>query len=118
MAPQVARTNGVQARAAAAAAPVDVGQLSDEQRAELAKEWGYTRLPKELPDSVTLGDVVRSLPREVRGLVGGRAASIPLFPYLPVFLTAENWNVVCSLPAVIKFKQHVWFNCDSPAQIL
>lgn len=51
-----------------AAAPVQVGYMTDEERATLAKQWGFTRLPKELPDHVTLNDVVKSMPPEVRSL--------------------------------------------------
>lgn len=54
-----------------AAAPItveqmsNVGQLSDEDRAALAEQLGYRKIGKELPDDVTLTDVIKSLPKEV-----------------------------------------------------
>lgn len=49
----------------AAAITMPVGQLSDAERATLAKELGYTKIGKELPDDVTLTDIVKSMPPEV-----------------------------------------------------
>jgi omega-6 fatty acid desaturase (delta-12 desaturase) len=37
---------------------------SDAERAELAKEMGYLQIGREVPDSVTLTDIVRSMPQE------------------------------------------------------
>eukprot|EP00889_Picochlorum_renovo_P007913 jgi/Picre1/34943/NNA_002409.t1 len=54
-----------------AAAPIqveqmsNVGYMSDEERAALAKQLGYRSIGKELPDDVTLSDVIKSLPEEV-----------------------------------------------------
>jgi hypothetical protein len=39
-------------------------ELSDAERAQLAKELGYTQIGKEVPSSVTLTDVVKSMPEE------------------------------------------------------
>jgi omega-6 fatty acid desaturase (delta-12 desaturase) len=52
----------------AAAASIDavpISQLSDQQRSELAKQYGYRKIGKELPSSVTLQDVIKSMPQEV-----------------------------------------------------
>lgn len=37
---------------------------SDEERAQLAKELGYIQIGKEVPNSVTLTDIVNSMPKE------------------------------------------------------
>jgi omega-6 fatty acid desaturase (delta-12 desaturase) len=39
--------------------------MTDEDRAALAKEMGYNRIGKELPDDVTLGNIVQSMPKDV-----------------------------------------------------
>lgn len=49
----------------AAIVDVPVSQLSDAERAQLAKELGYQRIGAELPDGVTLTDIVKSMPQEV-----------------------------------------------------
>lgn len=66
---------GVQARTAATLSiPTgSMNELSDAQRAALAAEMGYERIGKELPDSVTLNEIVRSLPKEVFELDHGKA---------------------------------------------
>ncbi len=56
----------MQVKTQAAAVSIDVGQLSDGERQHLALELGYKTIGKELPDSVTLTDVVKSMPPEVR----------------------------------------------------
>lgn len=58
----------------AVAAPSDAGRLSAEDRAALAKELGYRSIGADLPDDVTLTQVISSLPREVR-LAGHRSKS-------------------------------------------
>lgn len=42
-----------------------VSSLGDEERAALAEQYGYRKIGKELPDDVTLQDVIKSLPQEV-----------------------------------------------------
>lgn len=45
--------------------PASMDELTDGERAQLAKDLGYTKIGKELPDSVTLNQIVKSLPPEV-----------------------------------------------------
>jgi len=47
------------------AAPADAGSLSAEDRAALAQELGYRTIGADLPEDVTLTQVISSLPREV-----------------------------------------------------
>lgn len=42
-----------------------IGQLPLEQRQALADQWGYKTIGAELPDGVTLTDIVKSMPPEV-----------------------------------------------------
>lgn len=60
----------LQVRAAAATIeiPTSINSLTDEQRTKLANELGYQKIGKELPDNVTLNDIVRTLPKEVSSL--------------------------------------------------
>jgi hypothetical protein len=55
----------VRTGAAAVMAPVVTPDMTDEQRAVLAKELGYKCIGKELPDGVSLTDIVKSMPPEV-----------------------------------------------------
>ena len=48
------------------AIPKCMNELSDVQRQALATELGYEKIGKELPDGVSLNDIVQSLPKEVR----------------------------------------------------
>jgi hypothetical protein len=67
----------VVAQAAAVAAmeiPACMNDITDTQRAALAKELGYRKIGKELPDGVSLSDVVKSLPKEVGGGGHGEAS--------------------------------------------
>jgi hypothetical protein len=41
-----------------------IPQMNDEERAALAKQLGYTKIGKELPDDVTLQGIIKSLPNE------------------------------------------------------
>eukprot|EP00879_Flechtneria_rotunda_P000185 GHRR01000256.1.p1 GENE.GHRR01000256.1~~GHRR01000256.1.p1 ORF type:complete len:427 (+),score=109.84 GHRR01000256.1:129-1409(+) len=50
---------------AAAVEAVPVSQLSDTERAQLAEQWGYECIGRELPDNVTLTDIIKSMPPEV-----------------------------------------------------
>ena len=54
--------------------PPQVGQLSDDERKALAEKFGFRSIGKELPDSVTLQDVIKSMPPEV-----GRRGVCPEF---------------------------------------
>lgn len=42
-----------------------IGQLPLEERQRLAEQWGYKSIGAELPDGVTLTDIVKSMPPEV-----------------------------------------------------
>lgn len=57
-----------------------INQLTDEERAQLAKELGYIKIGKELPDGVTLGDITKTMPPEVgeAGCVDGSILRDPL----------------------------------------
>ena len=55
-----------QVQAQAAALTVPVNQLTDEERAALAHELGYKSIGRELPDNVTLTDIIKTMPPEVR----------------------------------------------------
>lgn len=50
---------------AAAAEVTSVNQLTDSERAALAEKLGFRTIGKELPDSVTLQDIIKSMPKEV-----------------------------------------------------
>lgn len=72
-------------RAASAAAvevpaSVPIGQLPAEQRQALADQWGYKTIGAELPDGVTLTDIVKSMPPEVSLLVWLLVVMAPHFP--------------------------------------
>eukprot|EP00891_Asterochloris_glomerata_P002645 jgi/Astpho2/2645/Aster-06996 len=43
----------------------DIQKLNDEDRTELAHRLGYRQIGKELPDDVTLGQIIKSMPQEV-----------------------------------------------------
>jgi len=45
---------------------VPIAQLSDAERARLAEQWGYKTIGCDLPNDVTLTDIVKSMPSEVR----------------------------------------------------
>ena len=49
----------------AAVSSVPVGQLSDAERQKLAHQYGYRKIGKQLPDGVTLSQIVKSMPSEV-----------------------------------------------------
>ncbi len=44
---------------------VPIPQLDDETRAAVAEQLGYRSIGKELPDGVTLGQIVKSMPSDV-----------------------------------------------------
>lgn len=95
-------------RAQAAAAPlppVDIQLMSDEERQAIAAKYGYDKIGKPVPDSVTLGDVQRSLPAEVFELDHGKAwravatsivsmaASLWLISVTPWYLLPLSWFI-------------------------
>lgn len=58
--------------AAAIDAPVvPVGQLPADERQRLAEQWGYKSIGAELPDGVSLTDIVKTMPPEVSYLHKG-----------------------------------------------
>jgi omega-6 fatty acid desaturase (delta-12 desaturase) len=59
------RAAGRQTPSAAAVETASI-QMTDDERAALAEKLGYRKIGKELPDSVTLQDIIKSLPQEVR----------------------------------------------------
>jgi hypothetical protein len=64
--PQILRAP---AAAAVDAPAVPIGQLPLEQRQALAEQWGYKTIGAELPDGVSLTDIVKSMPQEVRSVL-------------------------------------------------
>eukprot|EP01025_Chloroclados_australasicus_P017816 TRINITY_DN1912_c0_g1_i1.p2 TRINITY_DN1912_c0_g1~~TRINITY_DN1912_c0_g1_i1.p2 ORF type:complete len:419 (+),score=21.99 TRINITY_DN1912_c0_g1_i1:91-1347(+) len=52
-------------RAQVATVAPSINTLTDQQRAQLAKETGFHNIGKELPEDVSLNDVIKSLPKEV-----------------------------------------------------
>lgn len=44
---------------------VPIPQLDDETRAAVAEQLGYRSIGKELPDGVTLGQIIKSMPSDV-----------------------------------------------------
>ena len=52
-------------KSAAAMEVAALPQMTDAERAELAEKLGYRSIGAELPDEVTLQDVIKSLPSEV-----------------------------------------------------
>jgi hypothetical protein len=54
------------AAAAIDAPAVPIGELPLEERQRLAEQWGYKTIGAELPEGVSLTDIVKSMPQEVR----------------------------------------------------
>lgn len=54
------------AKAAAVSLSVPVEQLSDSERQQVAHQYGYTKIGKQLPEGVTLSQIVKSMPSEVQ----------------------------------------------------
>ncbi|KAK9812776.1 hypothetical protein WJX72_003473 [[Myrmecia] bisecta] len=99
-----------QAGTTRAAVAVPVTELADEQRQRLAHDLGYARIGKELPDSVTLQDVITSLPREVFQLnpwkAWGAVATTLVSAALSVYLIAvAPWYL---LPLAWAFAGTAW----------
>ncbi|CAL8462214.1 g1745 [Coccomyxa elongata] len=94
----------------AVAAPSDAGRLSAEDRAALAKELGYRSIGADLPDDVTLTQVISSLPREVFeinplrawGAVATTVVSVALSVYL---ISISPWYM---LPFAWAFAGTAW----------
>lgn len=71
-------------RLPAAAVEVPISQLSDEARQSIAQEYGYKTIGSELPNNVTLTDIVKTLPSEVGLTTCGMAVLVtPTIPVLP-----------------------------------
>ena len=67
---------------------VPVSQLSDAERAQLAKEWGFKQIGTELPDGVSLTDIVKTMPSEVCTCsIASVSAQSMLRPWLNEFLS-------------------------------
>lgn len=89
----------------AAAVDVPISQLSDAERAQLAEQWGYKTIGAELPDGVTLTDIVKSMPPEVFQLNMAKAwgavlttlasvsASLYLISISPWYLLPFAWFI-------------------------
>ncbi|KAG2492805.1 hypothetical protein HYH03_008965 [Edaphochlamys debaryana] len=104
-APVVAARPGVSAKAAAIQIPTNVGQLSKEERTKLAHDLGYRSIGAELPDNVSLTDIVKSMPPEVFELDHGKAwracltsivamaASLYLISVSPWYLLPIAWFI-------------------------
>lgn len=63
--PQAARPS-LRTAGAAAVDAVPISQLSEAERTTLAEQWGYKSIGAELPNDVTLTDIVKTLPAEAR----------------------------------------------------
>jgi omega-6 fatty acid desaturase (delta-12 desaturase) len=89
----------------AAAVDVPISQLSDVERAQLAEQWGYKSIGAELPDGVSLTDIVKTLPPEVFQLNMAKAwgavvttlvsvsASLYLISVSPWYLLPFAWFI-------------------------
>ncbi|KAF8066409.1 FAD6 [Scenedesmus sp. PABB004] len=89
----------------AAAVEVPVGQLPAAERAQLAEQWGYRTIGQELPDGVSLTDIVKSMPEDVFDLNMGKAwgavvttlvsvsASLYLISVSPWYLLPFAWFI-------------------------
>ena len=52
-------------KAAASLDVTSINELTDPERAALAEQLGFRKIGKELPDEVTLQDVIKSMPSQV-----------------------------------------------------
>lgn len=83
----------------------DVALLPAEERAKLARQWGFDYIGKELPDDVRLKDIVKTLPKEVFEINNARGwltcltslITFPLSLYLvhitPAALLPISWAI-------------------------
>jgi omega-6 fatty acid desaturase (delta-12 desaturase) len=84
---------------------VPIGQLPLEQRQALAEQWGYKTIGAELPDGVSLTDIVKSMPQEVFDInplkawgavavtLSSVAASLYLISVSPWYLLPFAWFI-------------------------
>ena len=89
---------------------VDAGRLPDEDRAALAERLGYRQIGKELPDSVTLQDIIKSLPEEVFEINPVKAWSAVALTLASVsasifFIAVSPWYL---LPLAWAFASAAW----------
>lgn len=87
-------------RPQAAALEVPIAQLSDADRAAYAKEIGYETVGKDLPDGVTLTDIVKTMPPEVRKGLGSRHRTqlgAPCHPGRPHCCSQLRWLLAVAL---------------------
>ncbi|GFR52214.1 hypothetical protein Agub_g14754 [Astrephomene gubernaculifera] len=99
--PAFAARPQVQTKAASLSVPVN--DLTDEERKQLAHELGFKSVGRELPDGVSLTDIVKSMPPEVFELDHGKAwravlisvtamaASLYLISISPWYLLPFAW---------------------------
>ncbi|WIA23055.1 hypothetical protein OEZ86_009970 [Tetradesmus obliquus] len=90
---------------AAAAIDVPIAQLPASERKQLAEEWGYKSIGSELPDGVSLTDIVKSMPADVFQLNMAKAwgavvttlvsvsASLYLISVSPWYLLPFAWFI-------------------------
>jgi hypothetical protein len=64
-----------------------MNDIRDAERQALATELGYRKIGKELPDNISLNDVVQSMPKEV-----GRSRKRPLMWPLTIHCLLKNNN--------------------------
>ena len=73
-----------------------MAQLDAQQRAALAEQLGYRSIGAELPEDVSLGDVIQSLPKSVSPVATGMHCLI--FPVVLWFtVTARADSVLQSV---------------------
>lgn len=79
---------------------VDVGRMPAETRQALAEKWGYRSIGEELPDSVKLSEIVKSLPKEVFEIDNTRSwlTAITSLITLPLSLALIHFSPAWFLP--------------------
>lgn len=92
------------AKAAAVSVSVPVEQLSDSERQQVAQQYGYSKIGKQLPEGVTLSQIVKSMPSEVFDInpwkswsavaitLASVAASLYLIAISPWYLLPLAWG--------------------------
>ena len=97
-----ARLQTPNVNAAAVQLSVPVEQLSDNERQQVAHQYGYTKIGKQLPADVTLSQIVKSMPSEVgiaaavHAIGGGR-------PQSPTLSTpSRTLGLLCACRPVLK----------------
>ncbi|PNH08199.1 Omega-6 fatty acid desaturase, chloroplastic [Tetrabaena socialis] len=71
--PRAVQTNAAAAMSIPTALSMPVNDLTDDERVQLAHDLGYHSIGRELPDGVTLTDIVKSMPPSVFELDHGKA---------------------------------------------